>query len=142
MHLRILGRARAGEQQALSGVPGTFWCKSKTMKAKKIPTADSEYRQLEDVDGCKWSVSVLQAVAAGISRPGVLERHIEGISTKVLSERLRKLTRYGLLDKRAYAEVPPRTEYGLTPDGEKLVAIITQIRRLDAQIRRDETKKV
>lgn len=107
------------------------------MKTKKLSAADSEYRQLEEVVGCKWSVSVLQAVAAGISRPGVLERHIEGISTKVLSERLRKLTRYGLLDKRMYAEVPPRTEYALTPDGEKLVAIIAQIRRLDDQIRRD-----
>lgn len=142
MHVPILGSARANEQQTLSGAPGTFWCKSKTMKAKKISAADSEYRQLEDVVGCKWSVSVLQAVAAGISRPGVLERHIEGISTKVLSERLRKLTRYGLLDKRAYAEVPPRTEYTLTPDGEKLVAIIAQIKRLDDQIRCDETKRV
>lgn len=141
MHEPILGDARAGEQQALSGAPGTFWCKSKTMKAKKFSAADSEYRQLEDVVGCKWSVSVLQAVAAGVSRPGVLERHIEGISTKVLSERLRKLTRYGLLDKRVYAEVPPRTEYTLTADGEKLVVIIAQIRQLDDQIGRDGTKQ-
>lgn len=133
----ILDSARADEQQTLSGAPGTFWCKSVNMNVKKNLSAASEYRQLEDVVGCKWSVSVLQAVAAGISRPGVLERHIEGISTKVLSERLRKLTRYGLLDKRAYAEVPPRTEYTLTPDGEKLVAIIAQIKRLDDQIRHD-----
>ncbi len=68
------------------------------MKAKNISAAASGYRQLEDVVGCKWSVSVLQAVAEGISRPGALERHIAGISTKVLSERLRKLTHYGLWD--------------------------------------------
>lgn len=110
------------------------------MQAKKFSSATSEYRHLEDVVGCKWSVSVLQAVAAGISRPGALERHIEGISTKVLSERLRKLTRYGLLDKQVYAEVPPRTEYTLTSNGEKLVAIIGQIRQLDDQIRRGEAK--
>jgi hypothetical protein len=66
MHARIVGGAQACEQQALSGTPGTFWCKSKTMKAKKISAADAEYRQLEDVVGCKWSVSVLQAVAAGM----------------------------------------------------------------------------
>ncbi len=93
------------------------------------------YRQLEDVVGCKWSVSVLQAVAAGIARPGALERHIQGISTKVLSERLRKLTGYGLLSKQIYAEVPPRTEYSLTQNGRKLLLIINQIRTLDDEIR-------
>ncbi len=91
----------------------------------------SHYRCLEDVVGCKWSVSVLLAVAAGVCRPGALERQVEGISTKVLSERLRKLTAYGLLDKRTYAELPPRTEYALTAKGLKLAAIIEQIHALD-----------
>lgn len=91
----------------------------------------SEYTRLEDVIGCKWSVSVLLAVGLGINRPGALERHIEGISTKVLSERLRKLTAYGLLDKQVFPEVPPRTEYRLTAMGAKLVEIIDQIQQLD-----------
>ena len=108
------------------------------MKAIKISSSAKSYRQLEDVVGCKWSVSVLQAVDAGISRPGALERHIQGISTKVLSERLRKLTSYGLLDKRVYAEVPPRTEYSLTQNGLKLVDIVGQIKFLDVQIRSAE----
>lgn len=98
-------------------------------------SAKSAYSQLEDVIGCKWSVSVLQAVADGISRPGALERHVQGISTKVLSERLRKLTLYGLLSKHAYAEVPPRTEYSLTENGQKLVGIINQIKLLDDEIK-------
>jgi DNA-binding HxlR family transcriptional regulator len=87
------------------------------------------------VVGCKWSVSVLQAIASGVSRPGALERHVHGISTKVLSERLRKLTHYGLLAKHVYAEVPPRTEYSLTRNGQKLVNIIGQIKLLDDEIR-------
>ena len=89
------------------------------------------YQKLEDVIGCKWSVSVLLAVATGINRPGMLEKHIDGISTKVLSERLRKLTVYGLLDKHSFAEIPPRTEYTLTVLGKKLVSIIQQIHELD-----------
>lgn len=113
----------------------------KNIKAKKN-SSQSSYRQLEDVVGCKWSVSVLQAVAAGISRPGALERHIAGISTKVLSERLRKLTGYGLLDKQVYAEVPPRTEYALTQNGRKLVTIIGQIRLLDGDIRGSELRRL
>lgn len=89
--------------------------------------------------GCKWSVSVLRAVADGVSRPGALERYVQGISTKVLSERLRKLTLYGLLDKHIFAEVPPRTEYSLTQNGHKLVSIIDQIKRLDDDIKGTES---
>ncbi|HTJ97624.1 MAG TPA: winged helix-turn-helix transcriptional regulator [Rhodocyclaceae bacterium] len=101
-------------------------------QAKKISSAGrSDYQRLEDVIGCKWSVSVLIAVDAGINRPGALERHIDGISTKVLSERLRKLSAYGLIVKISYPEVPPRTEYSMTAAGRKLVAIIGQIQALD-----------
>ena len=89
------------------------------------------YQKLEDVIGCKWSVSVLLAIEAGINRPGMLERHIDGISAKVLSERLRKLTVYGLLEKHSFAEIPPRTEYTLTLLGKKLISIIQQIHELD-----------
>ena len=106
-------------------------------KDKKISSArkgGGEYRKLEDIVGCKWSVSVLMAVQQGVNRPGALERHIDGISTKVLSERLRKLTSYGLLDKTVYPEVPPRSEYALTPSGGQLVRIIAQIQALDEEI--------
>lgn len=96
--------------------------------------ARSTYRKLEEVVGCKWSVSVLLAVENGINRPGALERHIDGISTKVLSERLRKLTAYGLMHKESFPEVPPRTEYSLTESGRKLFRIIQQIQELDIQL--------
>jgi len=102
------------------------------------PKAKPTYSQLEDVIGCKWSVSVMRSVADGVSRPGALERHIEGISKKVLAERLRKLTDYGLLEKQVYAEVPPRTEYRLTRNGSKVISIIDQIKVLDDEIRREE----
>lgn len=102
-------------------------------EAKKTRAASGDYQKLEDVVGCKWSVSVLTKVAAGVSRPGEIERSIPGISTKVLSERFRKLTAYGLLKKHSYAESPPRTEYELTDKGRKLVMIIQQIHELDAR---------
>lgn len=101
---------------------------------KKISQVPSVYNKLEDVIGCKWSVSVLCAVRTGIQRPGALEREIAGISTKVLSERLRKLTHYGLLKREAFPELPPRTEYALTEAGRRLVEIIEQIQRLDIQL--------
>ncbi len=97
-------------------------------------TERSNYAKLEDVVGCKWSVSVLQTIRRGVHRPGALERAIPGISTKVLSERLRKLTAYGLLVKEVFPEVPPRAEYHLTPAGQRLTKIIAQIHELDAEL--------
>lgn len=102
---------------------------------KKNFVSPSVYTKLEDVIGCKWSVSVLHAVREGVTRPGALEREIAGISTKVLSERLRKLTHYGLLKKDVFPEVPPRTEYSLTAAGRRLTDIIGQIQQLDSHIR-------
>ena len=131
----MLGASGLIEQRALFGEQSTFWCNllmQKTIK-KSFPPLRSTYKKLEDVVGCKWSVSVLKAVGAGIARPGALERHIDGISTKVLSERLRKLTHYELLSKQVFAESPPRTEYRLTEKGRKLVDIIDLIRTLDEE---------
>ena len=76
-----------------------------------------------------------------MNRPGALERHIDGISAKVLSERLRKLTAYGLLNKRSYPEVPPRTEYSLTASGRKLIRIIQQIHELDVDLNTGEDSR-
>ncbi len=91
-------------------------------------------RKLENVLGCKWSVSVLLAVSDGVTRPGALERHINGISKKVLSERLRKLMAYDLLEKHTFPEVPPRTEYSITPFGQKLIEVIQQIQSLNTEL--------
>jgi DNA-binding HxlR family transcriptional regulator len=85
---------------------------------------------VEDIVGCKWSLSVLQLVRDGVRRPGAMQRAVEGLSTKVLNERLRKLQRYGILQKAVYAEVPPRVEYRLTDFGQRFGAILDDIGRL------------
>ena len=57
------------------------------------------YRRLEDVVGCKWSAAIGAALGRGVHRPGQLERFIPGISTKVLTERLRRMLAYGLITR-------------------------------------------
>jgi DNA-binding HxlR family transcriptional regulator len=89
---------------------------------------------VEDVIGCRWSISVLRAVGRGVRRPGALERHIEGISTKVLSDRLRVFTRAGIFEREVFPEIPPRVEYRLTPFGKKFNGIIRQVEKLQAQL--------
>jgi DNA-binding HxlR family transcriptional regulator len=49
-----------------------------------------------------------------------LRRRVEGISEKMLAQTLRGLERDGLLTRKAYPTVPPRTEYTLTPLGRSL----------------------
>ena len=69
-----------------------------------MPKLDSRRvdRLLEDVIGCRWTISVLSAVASGVNRPGALERHIQGISAKVLSDRLKHFHRAGILERIQY----------------------------------------
>jgi DNA-binding HxlR family transcriptional regulator len=89
-------------------------------------------RMVEDVVGCKWSLSVIVCVRQGIGRPGELERAIGGIRTKVLNERLSKLLRFGILSKQSYPEVPPHVEYRLTAFGEQFADVLDRIAALDA----------
>lgn len=88
-------------------------------------------RMVEDVVGCKWTLTILQLIRQGTRRPGVLERSVEGLTTKVLNERLKKLVDYGILERRAYAEIPPRVEYELTPFGQKFSSILDAIEELE-----------
>lgn len=89
---------------------------------------------LEDVIGCRWSISVLRAVASGVTRPGALERHIEGISTKVLGDRLRNFTRAGIFERVQYPEIPPRVEYRLTSFGKKFVHVLHELEKLQEEL--------
>jgi DNA-binding HxlR family transcriptional regulator len=89
---------------------------------------------LEDVIGCRWTISVLRAVASGIRRPGALERYIEGISSKVLSDRLRHLTRAGIFERIQFGEIPPRVEYQLTDFGKKFIRLLKVTEKLQAEM--------
>jgi DNA-binding HxlR family transcriptional regulator len=94
---------------------------------------------LEEVIGCRWTISVLRAVTAGISRPGALERHIAGISTKVLGDRLRHFTRAGLFERVPFPEIPPRVEYRLTDYGRKFLRLLREVEKLQAELNGGET---
>jgi DNA-binding HxlR family transcriptional regulator len=95
-----------------------------------LAEAPSVPRMVEDIVGCKWSLAVLDLVRRGVRRPGAMEHAIDGLTAKVLNERLRKLMRYGILDKTSFPEVPPRVEYSLTEFGSKFAAILDQIDKL------------
>ncbi len=100
----------------------------------KSSAAPSVKRMVEDVIGCKWSLSVIALVRQGVNRPGAMERSVEGLTTKVLNERLRKLVGYGVLRRKVFAEVPPRVEYSLTDFGRKFVEVLDTIESLERDL--------
>ena len=84
----------------------------------------------------KWSVAILAELADGTHRFNELQRHIDGVSRRMLSATLRRLERDGLIERRVYADVPVRVEYDLTPAGEELFAALAPLAGWGAQYRR------
>jgi DNA-binding HxlR family transcriptional regulator len=69
----------------------------------------------------KWTVLVMAALFQGVQRYGQLQRQIEGISPKMLTQTLRALERDGLITRKVYPVVPPMVEYTPTPLGDTLL---------------------
>ena len=99
---------------------------------KKTPTRSVPVAgMLEDIIGCKWSLRVLGLVSKGVCRPGAMQKRVPGLTAKVLNERLRKLLRFGIIERQVFAEVPPRVEYRLTSFGARFSALLTKIEELE-----------
>lgn len=78
--------------------------------------------------GDKWSLLVLLVIdGAGVVRFNELGRLIPDISTRVLSTTLKTLEADGLVDRKVYAQVPPKVEYTLTETGKSLIPLIMQL---------------
>lgn len=93
---------------------------------------------LEDVLGCKWTLGVLGCIRTGTVRPGAILASLDGLTTKVLNERLRKLVRFGLVTRTAYPEIPPRVEYRLSPFGRRFARLLDQVQELQDELDRNE----
>jgi DNA-binding HxlR family transcriptional regulator len=76
----------------------------------------------------KWTVLIVGRLANGTHRFGELRRKIDGISPKVLTQKLRELERDGIINRKIYASVPPKVEYSLTALGQTLIGLLDAIR--------------
>ena len=106
--------------------------KDKLFSRKSAP--EQSARMVEAIYGCKWSLTVYQLLASGISRPGEMVRSVEGLTTKVLNECLRKNMEFGIIERIAYDEAPPRVEYGVTPFGTKFIRVLYELEKLQREI--------
>lgn len=74
--------------------------------------------------GSKWKLLILRNLLNRAWRFNELQRSLEGISQKVLTDSLRSMEADGIITRTVYAEVPPRVEYALSPLGETLRPVI------------------
>lgn len=74
--------------------------------------------------GTKWKVLIIRELLESTKRFSELQRSIGGVSQKVLTANLRAMEECGLVNRKVYAEVPPRVEYSLTDLGRSLKSVL------------------
>ena len=74
--------------------------------------------------GGKWKPLILHLISMKINRFGLMKRGVYGISKQMLTKQLRELEADGLIERKIYAEIPPRVEYFITEKGHSIFPII------------------
>ena len=74
--------------------------------------------------GNKWKLLIIRNLRIRPWRFNELQKNLDGISQKVLTDSLRSMEADGLVTRTVYAEVPPRVEYSLSELGETMRPIL------------------
>ena len=89
---------------------------------KELPACPVERTLL--LMGDKWKILIIRDLLDGSMRFGELKKSVGSISQKVLTTNLRTMEANGLVQRKIYAEVPPKVEYSLTPLGRSLQSVL------------------
>lgn len=89
---------------------------------KELPSCPVETTLM--LIGDKWKVLILRDLLPGKKRFGELKKSIGNVSQKVLTAQLRDMENSGLINRKVYAEIPPKVEYSLTELGKSLKPIL------------------
>ncbi|MFI3206208.1 MAG: helix-turn-helix domain-containing protein [Clostridia bacterium] len=73
----------------------------------------------------KWKILIIRDLLGGTKRFGELKKSVSGISQKVLTSNLRAMEENGLVDRKVFAQVPPKVEYSLTDLGISLEPVLS-----------------
>lgn len=99
------------------------------MSGKKYNFLDCPITKTAEVIGGKWSLPIIFALIKDTKRFKELERHIEGINTRMLVKELKQLEDNGIVLRKVYAEVPPKVEYSLTEKGKALKNVLVEMKK-------------
>jgi len=92
------------------------------------------WHAVRDVLGSKWAFHVVRALTVGDAGFNELQRRLDGVTAKVLSERLQELRCLGFVTRTVHATSPPTTTYSLTNSGEELASILGDVESLVAVV--------
>ena len=79
--------------------------------------------------GGRWKIPIIFHLLTGRKRFSDLSRAIGGVTQKMLTQQLREMERDGLVERKVFAEVPPRVEYSLTELGASLEPVVESMCR-------------
>jgi len=74
--------------------------------------------------GGRWKVLILRELKNGTKRFGELNRGLERISQKMLTQQLREMEKEGIVHRKVFPQIPPKVEYSLTPLGRSLEPVL------------------
>jgi DNA-binding HxlR family transcriptional regulator len=102
---------------------GTLMARSRRCEPVPFPV-----RQAASLLERRWQLSVIYAALSGALRFNEFAQAVDGISPRMLAERLRDLEAAGLIDRRVLPTSPPTVEYRLTERGRGLAPIVEAMR--------------
>jgi DNA-binding HxlR family transcriptional regulator len=119
-------------------------------KLQSVRARALQSRDVIELLSSKWRVTILHLLTSEPLRANELQRAIEGVSPKVLTQTLRGLERDGLIHREVHNVIPPHVEYELTQMGESMIPLLQNLchwakdhakSRDDARRRFDQSSK-
>lgn len=102
---------------------------------RRCEPVPEDVRRVADFLGRRWLLPIMFAALAGAVRFNEFVLAVEGISPRMLSERLRDLERAGLIERTVLPSSPPAVEYRLTARGEALTPVVEAVRAYASVVR-------
>lgn len=100
---------------------------NKHSQEKQLARCESMCR-LQSVISGKWKILIIWYISFyKMQRFNELQRRLDGITHATLANQLKELENDGLINRKAYPEVPPHVEYTLTDLGESFVPLLKQM---------------
>jgi len=91
--------------------------------------------------GGKWRLPIIWALSKnGTMRYNELKKSIDGITNMMLTQTLKELELYSIINRKQFMEVPPRVEYSLTENGENLIPALKALANWGNKIKRKDAK--